>query len=919
MPNSQSPSVASICSPTPQAPSVDTTFLSQIVPLYRRPKGKVRQEPVLIRSRDISVALDLKAERIVDLVRPFGVIRDKAVVGEGLDLGKLASELLRSRQNLTAGRLPNRQQIDLLLKEMKARNSSAGSARSGAAVALGSNQIIAPPVRPLVNALDLMERLASLLPTLSVSDAISPGLGVEVTYRQDWQVKGYGRGRLIRSIPLTADGRTEISIKTWETRKERRTENTSVENDISNEIIGDEKWSHAVSKQLSAQLNQSITASVGANGSIPLPGATIGANANTTSQTSGSIQQIVTDTSEQVHQLTNKTSEALRKRFSSAVETAEESGLEAIERQVIVNPNKCNTLTYHFYEVSEQYEVTTKVEQVTPLLLLPLAYPVPDAAWLLCHECLLKKYLPCETYYAGFEAARLVLSRERLGEALGDLDDPVIKAQANAVLAAMQKIVSLYQKLANANVTVAANAASATAPIEAAVDDLLKGLGDLGTAAAKTVESGVDFAADAVEAAGKAVAEVGAVIGEGIEWITSLSPFVASGQVTTLATVPLGLGSAIWWRVARIAAPELEAALSQLAGSLDNLPSTDGPAKVAAILEAATSFQTTLGDVNELFRRVEIGLGILAGILSVSVFAGAVAVIALVGAVVTISNVVGVVLLGAAAVLAIGQFAVVIGSILAGDPGVDLIPNDLGLRQAIGSLNGQTRQLAAAVAEPVAPETDDPALLAIFREEQIVAKQERRQLAEAGVELDRLLCHINENISHYAQITLSAIPSADLDRILQDDFAVPPGIVEPRIVGFSGHRAAFRLHSDNWIKLSGIDLIAALKASGLANLIKTTALKSDITMPSRGILVEPELGQCPASDAFVAFHRDQDMALKKEEVAQAALETRRLQERLNARLFADPTPFDGVEKIGLTTSVADTPTPAPGTTTPANP
>jgi len=71
------------------------------------------------------------------------------------------------------------------------------------------------------------------------------------------------------------------------------------------------------------------------------------------------------------------------------------------------------------------------------------------------------------------------------------------------------------------------------------------------------------------------------------------------------------------------------------------------------------------------------------------------------------------------------------------------------------------------------------------------------------------------------------------------------------------------------------------------------------------VTVEPELGQCTATDDFVAFHRQQDMALKSEEVRQAELETQRLQERLNLRLLGDPTPFEGAASVRVATSPPD--------------
>ena len=76
----------------------------------------------------------------------------------------------------------------------------------------------------------------------------------------------------------------------------------------------------------------------------------------------------------------------------------EEAGSEITQTETIINPNKCNTLTYHFREIAEKFSITTKLEDLEPLLLLPLPLPNVTHDWLLCNECAIRDYLPCDIY-----------------------------------------------------------------------------------------------------------------------------------------------------------------------------------------------------------------------------------------------------------------------------------------------------------------------------------------------------------------------------------------------------------------------------------------------------------------------------------------------------------------------------------------
>ena len=146
--------------------------------------------------------------------------------------------------------------------------------------------------------------------------------------------------------------------------------------------------------------------------------------------------------------------------------------------------------------------------------------------------------------------------------------------------------------------------------------------------------------------------------------------------------------------------------------------------------------------------------------------------------------------------------------------------------------------------------------------------------------------------------------------MLREVFNIPPHFVETKITGFDGAYAAFRVTNLKWLQMSGINVERTMKELAASGLFENVRQTAEIEMPTRGLTVEPELGACDACDEFVHFHREQDKLLKIEEVEQAKLETRRLQERINRGLLGDPTPFEGAAAVSVRTTAAleaDTP------------
>lgn len=907
--------------------SCETVYLSQLLPFVKRVGQTCNYEDVYhptlevericriiaspedigrdVRAANVFVAENLfsKGVSILDVVATLSEPRPKLVGAK-----KKAED--RDRRSIKGAmeRLKGDKKKEVVGRSIARMEQRLNLAQTQVAFKFPSPQRLPPAQSAIVEFGSFVRTLISRFMVSQAPEA-RPTVGIEVIYGQDWCSKGYRRSRLIRSIPLAAEARKEIKVKSWEIRKDLRKENESVDKDISSEIVGDEKWSLATAKSLSGELNQTVNAGLKASGEVPIKGATVGGEANASSETSGTVKASITETEERVHQATIKSSNTLKQKFSSSVETSEEFGLETVDTDTIANPNKCHTLTYHFFEVSELFELTTRVESVAPVLLVPLPYPSVTPEWLLCHECLMRQHLPCDTLYAGFDGARQVLAGRKLGEFLGDVDTEEINAAADAALEAVENVLSIYYTLANSQIIIAPAGEGSTNQefedfvdgLEQFGDDAAGFFEDVGDGVAEVVESIVDAGNEAVNAAGEFIGEVfGNIFGQ---------PQAQTAQGRTLAfsvvQQPGGPGSYIYWEIAKIAAPELENALAGLKSSYEHISTMQsGPRRTTALIAALNNFTTTLGDSKDVFGKIDLAITVVGGVVATVAAVGSIgaAIIAAAAAPATIpvALVFGVTVIGA--LHAFGGF---IAAIVAENSGIDVIPDDEGLKAAIAGLTGMAQNLGHSIDLPPPPQSDDPAVTAAYQQELQEARQRRRELAQAQVDLDSLICHINDNISHYAQIYWEAVSSEDLERRLREEFHIPPHVLETKIVGFSAGRAAFRVRNFSWLRMSGLDLEAALRELRKDGVVEDNGKVGEVEMPTRGVTVEPELGSCDACDEFIRFHRDRDRELKTEEVAQAKIETNRAQTRLDNSVLGDPRPFDRADSISVSTTFSE--------------
>lgn len=721
------------------------------------------------------------------------------------------------------------------------------------------------------------------------------GLGVE--YRQRWCSTGYARGRLVRSVALTPNETVDIVTRTWRKRSEQRQFVESIEKEISTEFIGDEKWSQATHKELTAGLNGGVNgnATSHAEASIPIEVVTVsaGTSAGVGGDLGGDLRTTVGETTERVSQQTFKAASRLKSTVTSTVDMVSEVGSEVTATQRLSNPNRCHSLTFHFFQVDEQWRVETRPTGIGAYLLVPIPRPVVTPTWLLCHECQLRPLLPCDVFYRGFDAARLIEARRRLGEFTGSLDSPAIEGAASALELAVNEIVRAYTKLANAGISLGSTETDAVADIGGAIVD---GIGDLVDAGQDFIEGAINTGQEVFDTIVETGGDIISAIGNFFGIQASAAPGAQALTLPGNGPGGGGAGSYVYFFVLETVAPELVGALEGLAARAASLPPA-GPDRVRALHESVNAFFASAGDIDEQLGRVDLAIAALVFAAGPAAVGAAIAVLGFPVAMLT-----GLLALTAAVAAAIADGADVL----------DFTPDDEGLQAAIRRARGLGEGLATAAQLPPVPGPQaPPEHVSAYMQAAEQARKERTEAAEAAVELDRLTCHIDSNIEYYAQAIYVALLPAKVQALIQQA-GIPLHAVEQRAAGFVGMRVAFRVRAAYLAEI-GFDLAAQVKRLKLTEAFRDDVAVQDIVMPSQGITVEPQLGQCEGCDEFVETHRALDIENRQAEVEAAVqvarqqkAEADRLVARVSAGELSDPTPFESPATRVLVTPDAGT-------------
>jgi hypothetical protein len=236
---------------------------------------------------------------------------------------------------------------------------------------------------------------------------------VYLPYRQEWMLRGYSRGELINSIPLTPNEETTIEIETWDrrTRMAQVTTGEEAEATLDVTIMGKE------AVEVVGELQQMNNWSQSGGGQVTLPpieGLTAAGQFSTAA--AGSIDQLNRATVDTITEASYSASARLKATRQTTVSEGREWGREMRVTRRLKNSNVCRTVTHDFFEVLASYRVTTLPlpDEMRLAVLVPnLLHANIDRHFLLRHEGVLRDSLLDDKLEGAFDAARTLASHEK--------------------------------------------------------------------------------------------------------------------------------------------------------------------------------------------------------------------------------------------------------------------------------------------------------------------------------------------------------------------------------------------------------------------------------------------------------------------------------------------------------------------------
>jgi len=236
-----------------------------------------------------------------------------------------------------------------------------------------------------------------------------------LVFEQEWYHKGYTRGERINTIGLAPGEELTLEVHSWtkETLKSERELAVEAEMTLSNRLTARDHLE--VASKIATQTNADVNAKINVTMPVESIPVGVGAGANLGSAINTALDSTVQQTRESTKEAVN----TLKSQRKLRIEEARETGRDEKQLRKVANTNRCHTLNIHYFEVMSNFEVTLKLADVVPCVLLSMPKDVVTPAWVLCHEHILKTELLDKVFLPGFEAAKTLETKaalERIAE-----------------------------------------------------------------------------------------------------------------------------------------------------------------------------------------------------------------------------------------------------------------------------------------------------------------------------------------------------------------------------------------------------------------------------------------------------------------------------------------------------------------------
>jgi hypothetical protein len=236
-------------------------------------------------------------------------------------------------------------------------------------------------------------------------------------WKQTWTLLGYSRGRLLHSLALAPGEETVLEVFSWDRRKRTLEQTSSTDTEQSSDVSNTSKDTLDVYQEMvntgefyrEGRLNL-----VGQYGKSDDTHVKLDVNGKLTGK--DTVARTAKNTAHRLQESVVKASTRVKVSRTSKVTESVESGREDRVTRKVRNPNACNTLSLDYFELTANYRVDTSFVEENAVLVAMVPNPLRlltfERETLRVHESALRRALLDDNLASGFDAARLLRSRQ---------------------------------------------------------------------------------------------------------------------------------------------------------------------------------------------------------------------------------------------------------------------------------------------------------------------------------------------------------------------------------------------------------------------------------------------------------------------------------------------------------------------------
>lgn len=252
-------------------------------------------------------------------------------------------------------------------------------------------QFRVPGMQIPANVMDLVNELDRKLTERHKFDVFAPGsinYGLLYTFRQKWEPVNYQVGRLISSLPLAPKESRKYSIKTVKvlSRNQKMLDDQEYKSHSESSMTSRAETEIINRAQNKTSFNLSASASYNAGA--------FGAQLQT--QLGTEAENLSSETKKNFREAVSKASQDFRKQNKTEIEISSKLEQEVNSSSEIMNPNDEIPVTFLFYELQRQYDLSEELYKLQPVILVANEVPSPheiNNQWLITNAWILQKVM----------------------------------------------------------------------------------------------------------------------------------------------------------------------------------------------------------------------------------------------------------------------------------------------------------------------------------------------------------------------------------------------------------------------------------------------------------------------------------------------------------------------------------------------